>query len=122
MISRFKVPCSHCGKTNEFETDENVHQLNERLLLFDKKIATVWKALREENEKLGGILKEIAVINKVFEGYNEFIADCEKCDFSKKGSLAQVLKTTFCPSCKGKISLKAVILPPDDPLMFQGKI
>ncbi len=51
----------------------------------------------------------------MIEGYDEFLVDCEKCDFRKKGSLGQVLKITYCPNCKEKLSLKALILPPEDP-------
>jgi len=114
MITKYKIPCEHCGKETAWDLDQNIHQVNERLLVLDHKIATLWKAIGQETEANKEILKEMKAHNKIFEGYDEFIADCEKCDFRKKGSLAQVLKITFCPNCKEKTSLKAVILPPDN--------
>jgi len=116
MITKYKVPCDHCGKESTVELDQNIHQVNEGMAAQDKKIATLYKVIREEDEKLRGILKEVQVFNKMIEGYDEFIADCEKCGFRKRGSLGQVLKIVFCPNCKEKLSLKALILPPEDPV------
>ena len=114
MITKFKVPCDHCGKINEVENDTNIHQVNERLLLMDKKIATLWKILREENESLKGILKEIEAHNKILEGYDVFMVECKKCDFKRKGSLGEILKIRYCLHCKENLELKALVLPPDD--------
>ena len=121
MITKYKVPCGHCGKESNVEFDQNIHQVNERLLLLDKKIATLWKALREENEKLGGILKEIAVFGKILEGADEFMVNCKKCNFEKKGSLSEMLRISSCPSCKEKLDVKAIIRPPDDEELLKGK-
>ena len=114
MITRYKVPCEHCGKESTIETDENIHQVNERLLLMDSKIATLWKILREENESLKGVLKEIAVHNKILEGYDVFMVECKKCDFKRKGSLGEILKIRYCLHCKENLELKAIVLPPED--------
>ncbi len=114
MITKFKVPCEHCGKESNIEIDENIHQVNDRLLLMDKKIATLWKVLREENESLKGILKEIAVHNKILEGYDVFMVECKKCDFKRKGSLGEILKIRYCLHCKENLELKAIVLPPED--------
>lgn len=116
MITKFKVPCEHCNKVTEVELDQNIHQVNENIAAQDKKIATLYKVIREEDEKLRGILKEVQVFNKMIEGYDEFLVDCEKCGFRKRGSLGQVLKIVFCPNCKEKLNLKAVILPPEVPV------
>jgi len=114
MITKFKIPCEHCGKISDVEYHENTHQITEELESMDKKIATLWKVLREETESLKGILKELAAHNKLIEGYDLFLVDCEKCDFKRKGSLGEILKITHCPRCKVKLELKALILPPDN--------
>ncbi len=59
MITKFKIPCDHCGKINEVENDTNIHQINEGIAEQDKKIATLYKVIREEDKKLRGILKEV---------------------------------------------------------------
>jgi len=100
MKTKFTVPCAHCGKESNIEINENIHQVNERLLLMDKKFM--------------GILKEVQVFTKMIEGYDEFLVDCSKCSFRKKGSLGQVLKINHCPNCKVKLELKALILPPEE--------
>jgi len=114
MITKFKVPCEHCGKESTIEHDVNIHQVNERLLLMDSKIATLWKILREENESVKGILKELAVHNKILEGYDVFMVECKKCNFKRKGSLGEILKIRCCLHCKENLELKALVLPPED--------
>ncbi len=68
MITRYKVPCDHCGKESTLEIDQNIHELNEEMEKLNKRIATLWNALRKENETNKRILRELTVINKVFEG------------------------------------------------------
>jgi len=114
MITKFKLPCEHCNKINEVEYHENTHQITEELEAMDKKIATLWKVLREENETNKGILKELAVHNKILEGYDVFIVECKKCDFKRKGSLGEILKIRYCLHCNENLELKAIVLPPGD--------
>ena len=129
MITRFKVPCEHCGKISDVEYQENTHQITEELEAMDKKIATLYKVLRKENESLKVIVREFKVHNKLVEGYDLFLVDCDNCNFKRKGSLGEILKITFCPNCKAKLELKALILPPDNdellkqhPPTFQGDL
>ena len=129
MITRYKIPCEHCGKINEVENDINIHELDEELEKVNKRIATLWEVLRKEDKSLKAMLKEIKVHNKLLEGYDLFLVDCDNCNFKRRGSLGEVLKITYCPNCKAKLELKALILPPDDdellkqhPPTFQGDL
>ena len=126
MKTKYKLPCDHCGKETTYEFDQNIHQVNERLLLLDKKIATLWKSLSENNETNTAVLKEVAkqnkllqeyqtnpkVLEKIVESAQQFQVKCDKCNFTKTGSFNE-LSVTSCPTCKGQLDLYQIIRPTD---------
>ena len=125
MITKFKVPCDHCKKINEVEVDQNIHQVNESIAEQDKKIATLWKALRENNDFCSGVLEELEsqnrllreyqtdpkVLDKIIENSKLFIVKCEKCNFRKKGPLVELYKMKICPNCKKGLGLHEMMEP-----------
>lgn len=133
MKTKFKVPCEHCGKVSNIEVDENIHQVNERLLVFDAKIATLYKSVNENNETNIAILKEVAkqnkllqeyqtnpkVLEKIMESAQQFQVKCDRCNFKQSGSFNE-LSVASCPTCKGQLDLYQVIRPTDNEELFKS--
>ena len=64
MITKYKVPCDHCGKESTVELDQNIHQINENIAAQDKKIATLYK-----------MSKQLISIEQEFRRFEKILAE-----------------------------------------------
>ncbi len=127
MLTKYKIPCEHCGKINEAEVDQNIHQVNNSLAKNHNEINEVKRMVRNVLEIQDSIFKEILeqnnlikeyhkdpkVFDKIKESVQQFEVRCTNCNFKKRGSLNEVYTYQNCPNCKKIVELCSVTPAPE---------